>query len=458
MQTSEEKDKAYIWHPFTQMQGWLENKQTVIVEAEGVRLKDSEGRVYYDGVSSLWVNLHGHRRKEIDAAIIAQLGKVAHSTALGLANVPAAEFAEMLVKVTPEGLDKVFYSDDGSTAVEVALKMAFQYWQHQGKPEKKRFVALSNAYHGDTVGTVSVGGIDLFHRVFEPLLFKPYHIPSPSCYHCRLTEKQACRMQCVEVLEAVLREKHGEIAALVIEPVVQAAAGMLMAPHGYLKRVRALTKQYDVLLIADEVATGFGRTGKMFACEYDCVSPDFLCLSKGITGGYMPLAATLTTQAVFDAFLGEMAEKKTFYHGHSYTANQLACAAGIASLKLFETDRVIENLQEKIYFISEKLVGISELAHVGEARQRGMIVGIELMADKKKHLPYAWEQCMGAVVCMKAREYGLFIRPVGDVIVFMPPLCSTVEELAEMLAVIQRSIHEVTDLGATVKAGGGAHF
>lgn len=458
MQTIEEKDKAYIWHPFTQMKDWLENDQTVITEAEGVRLKDSEGRTYYDGVSSLWVNLHGHRRKEIDEAIIAQLGKVAHSTALGLANVPAAELAERLVKIAPEGLVKVFYSDDGSTAVEVAIKMAFQYWQHRGKPEKKRFIALSNAYHGDTVGTVSVGGIDLFHRVFEPLLFKPYHVPSPCCYHCKLTEKQDCRMQCVEVLEAVLREKHEEIAALVIEPVVQAAAGMLMAPHGYLKRVRELTKQYGVLLIADEVAVGFGRTGRMFACEHDCVSPDFLCLSKGITGGYMPLAATLTTQEVFDAFLGDMAEKKTFYHGHSYTANQLACAAGIASLKIFEQDRVIEKMQEKIYFISEKLQELFELPHVGEARQRGMIVGVELMEDKEKHQPYAWEKCMGAVVCMKAREYGLFIRPVGDVVVFMPPLCSTLEELGDMLAILKRSIHEVTDLGETAASGGGAHF
>lgn len=452
------KDKAYIWHPFTQMKGWLESDQTVITEAKGIKLIDTEGKEYYDGVSSLWVNIHGHRHPKIDQAIIDQLGKVAHSTALGLANVPASEFAQMLVEVSPEGLNKVFYSDDGSTAVEVALKMAFQYWQHKGKPNKNKFIALNQSYHGDTVGSVSVGGIDLFHRVFKPLLFEPYHIPSPSCYHCSLTQKEECHMQCVEVLEKVLKEHHDKIAGLVIEPLVQAAAGMLMAPAGYLKRVRELTKKYDVLLIADEVATGFGRTGRMFACDNECVSPDLMCISKGITGGYMPLAATLTTDEIYHAFLGDMKDKKTFYHGHSYTANQLACAAGIASLEIFKEEKTIEKMQEKIYLIRERLDKIGEMVHVGEARQRGMIIGIELMKDKENRVPYAWEDCMGAVVCMKAREHGLFIRPVGDVVVFMPPLCSTIEEINKMLDIIEISIHEITDLGKTAQEGGGAHF
>ncbi|WIW70770.1 adenosylmethionine--8-amino-7-oxononanoate transaminase [Anaerosinus gibii] len=452
------KDKAYIWHPFTQMKGWLESDQMVITEAKGIKLIDTEGKEYYDGVSSLWVNIHGHRHPKIDQAIIDQLGKVAHSTALGLANVPASEFAQILVEVSPEGLNKVFYSDDGSTAVEVALKMAFQYWQHKGKPNKNKFIALNQSYHGDTVGSVSVGGIDLFHRVFKPLLFEPYHIPSPSCYHCQLTQKEECHMQCVEVLEKVLKEHHDKIAGLVIEPLVQAAAGMLMAPAGYLKRVRELTKKYDVLLIADEVATGFGRTGRMFACDNECVSPDLMCISKGITGGYMPLAATLTTDEIYHAFLGDMKDKKTFYHGHSYTANQLACAAGIASLEIFKEEKTIERMQEKIYLIRERLEKIGEMVHVGEARQRGMMIGIELMNDKENGVPYAWEDCMGAVVCMKAREHGLFIRPVGDVVVFMPPLCSTVEEINKMLDIIEISIHEITDLGETAQEGGGAHF
>lgn len=458
MNQYEIKDKQYIWHPFTQMKGWLEERQTVITDANGIILKDSEGNSYYDGVSSLWVNLHGHRRPEIDQAIIAQIGKVAHSTALGLANIPAADLAELLVKVTPKGLEKVFYSDDGSTAVEVALKMAFQYWKHKGKPKKEKFIALDSAYHGDTIGAVSVGGVDLFHRAFSSLLFTGYKVPSPSCYHCKLTLRDECQMQCLKVLEVVLEKHHEEIAGLIIEPMVQAAAGMLMAPAGYLKRVRELTSQYGVLLIADEVATGFGRTGRMFACDHECVSPDLLCLSKGITGGYLPLAATLTTQEIFDAFLGGLKEKKTFYHGHSYTANQLACAAGIASLKIFTTDHVLEAMQPKILLISECLQKIACLPHVGDARQRGMIVGIELMQDKEKYIPYAWEQTMGAAVCMKAREHGLFIRPVGDVVVFMPPLCSTEEEIKTMLAMIERSIIEVTELGQTVNSGGSAHF
>lgn len=459
MNQIEQKDKKYIWHPFTQMQGWLENDQTVIADAEGIKLIDLQGREYYDAVSSLWVNLHGHRRAEIDQAIIKQLGRVAHSTALGLANIPAAEYAEQLVQVAPPGLTKVFYSDDGSTAVEVAIKMAFQYWQHRGKPAKKRFVALDQAYHGDTVGTVSVGGIDLFHRVFQPLLFEPLHIPSPSCYHCKLTANPGqCEFTCVQQLEKLLADRHGEIAALVIEPLVQAAAGMLMSRPGYLAKVREVTSRYDVLLIADEVATGFGRTGRMFACDNEEVSPDLMCLSKGITGGYLPLAATLATDEIFNAFLGEMADKRTFYHGHSYTANQLGCAAALASLKIFTDDKVFAGLESKIQAIADNLVKLREQEHVGDARQCGMIAGIELMQNKSLKAPYPWDQTTGAKVCMKAREYGVFIRPVGDVIVFMPPLCSTVEEINHMLNAVYRSIDEITNQGQTAASGGGAHF
>ncbi|QJW47749.1 adenosylmethionine--8-amino-7-oxononanoate transaminase [bacterium BFN5] len=457
MSEFERKDKQYVWHPFTQMKGWLESPQTVITDASGIKLMDTDGREYYDAVSSLWVNIHGHRRAEIDQAIISQLGKVAHSTALGLANVPAAEYAEQLVSVAPKGLNKVFYSDDGSTAVEVAIKMAFQYWQHKGKPAKKRFVALEQAYHGDTVGTVSVGGIDLFHRVFKPLLFEPFHIPSPSCYHCKLAPEQ-CGLACAQALEDLLAVKHEEIAALVIEPLVQAAAGMLMSPPGYLAKVRAITQKYNVLLIADEVATGFGRTGKLFACEHEQVEPDLMCLSKGITGGYLPLAATLTTDEIYQAFLGDMAEKRTFYHGHSYTANQLGCAAALASLKIFADDQVIESLEPKIAAIRTKLAQIGEQEHVGDARQCGMIAGIELMQDKATKQPYPWDQTTGAKVCMKAREYGVFIRPVGDVVVFMPPLCSTIDEINYMLDVVYRSIDEVTIQGKLTAGGGGAHF
>ncbi|MEG6584504.1 adenosylmethionine--8-amino-7-oxononanoate transaminase [Dendrosporobacter sp. 1207_IL3150] len=459
MNIFEAKDKQFVWHPFTQMKGWLENDQTVIADAKGIKLFDTDGKEYYDAVSSLWVNIHGHRRAEIDQAIIDQLGRVAHSTALGLANIPASEFAEKLVKAAPAGLNKVFYSDDGSTAVEVAIKMAFQYWQHKGQPKKNRFVALDQAYHGDTVGTVSVGGIDLFHRVFKPLLFEPFHIPAPSCYHCQLADDpKKCKLACVQALENLLAEHHDEIAALIIEPLVQAAAGMLMSPSGYLAKVRELTKKYNVLLIADEVATGFGRTGKMFACDHEGVSPDLMCLSKGITGGYLPLAATLTTDEIYNEFLGDMKEKRTFYHGHSYTANQLGCAAALASIKIFEDDNVIAGLEPKIKAIADKLALIGQHDHVGDARQCGMIVGIELMEDKVAKKPYPWDQTTGAKVCMKAREYGIFIRPVGDVVVFMPPLCSTVEEINHMLDVVYKSIDEITSQGKTAAGGGGAHF
>ncbi|WP_371380987.1 adenosylmethionine--8-amino-7-oxononanoate transaminase [Sporomusa aerivorans] len=443
MHQAEKKDKEYVWHPFTQMQDWSTRPQKVIAAARGVKLIDTDGNQFYDGVSSLWVNIHGHRKAQIDKAIIDQLGKVAHSTMLGLANIPAAELAEQLVGIAPPGLNKVFYSDDGSTAVEVALKMAFQYWQHKGKPAKQKFITLEQAYHGDTVGTVSVGGIDLFHRVFKPLLFTPVHIPSPSCYHCQLSsDRTTCGMQCASVLEQVLSEHHAELAGLIIEPLVQAAAGMLMSPPGYLAKVRELTQKYNVLLIADEVATGFGRTGKMFACEQEAVAPDMMTLSKGITGGYMPLAATLTTDEIYNAFLGGYAEKKTFYHGHSYTGNPLACAAALANLRIFRDEKVIEGLGPKIEAAADKLQTIARLDYVGDVRQCGLIIGIELMQDKARKIPFPWEQAAGSRVCLTARQYGLIIRPIGDVIIFMPPLASTVDEIIEMLAIIERSVRE----------------
>lgn len=448
MQDIEAKDKQYVWHPFTQMQEWEAKPQKTIAAANGIKLIDTEGNEFYDGVSSLWVNIHGHRKAAIDEAIIEQLGKVAHTTMLGLANIPATELAEQLVEITPAGLNKVFYSDDGSTAVEVALKMAFQYWQHKGKPGKQKFISLEQAYHGDTVGTVSVGGIDLFHRTFKPLLFTPVQIPAPSCYHCRLASDPAsCGMLCAAKLEQVLAEHHGEIAGLVIEPLVQAAAGMLMSPPGYLAKVRELTRKYDVLMLVDEVATGFGRTGKMFACEHENVTPDMMMLSKGITGGYLPLAATLTTDEIYQAFLGGYAEKKTLYHGHSYTGNPLACAAALANLKIFREEQVIAGLAPKIAVVAQKLAEIRELAHVGEVRQRGLIIGIELMLDRMKKIPYPWEQAAGAGVCLQARKFGLIIRPIGDVVVFMPPLASTVGELEEMMDIIARAIKEITEDG-----------
>jgi adenosylmethionine-8-amino-7-oxononanoate aminotransferase len=443
----EEDDKTYIWHPFTQMKAYATEKPLVIEKGEGCALIDTEGERYIDGVSSLWVNLHGHRRKEIDEAIVSQLGKIAHSTLLGISNVPAVTLAKRLVEITPPGLTKVFYSDNGSTAVEVAIKIAFQYWQQKGSPspQKTRFLTLANAYHGDTLGSVSVGGIDLFHELYRPLLFSAHRAPSPYCYRCSLEQTHpSCGLACADEIESILKEHHHEIAAMIIEPAVQGAAGMLVSPQGYLTRVRELTRLYDVLLIADEVAVGFGRTGTLFACEHEGVEPDMMALAKGITGGYLPLAATLVTDEIFGAFLGNAEEGKTLYHGHSYTGNPLGCAAALASLDIFDKDRLLESLKQKILFLEEKLELFLSLPHVGEVRQKGFMVGIELVEDKKTKRPYPVAKRVGHRVILEARRKGAIIRPLGDVIVIMPPLSISFGELGTLLDVVFESIGSVT--------------
>lgn len=446
MNRIEALDKQYVWHPFTQMRDWEANPQLVIAAGKGIKLIDVDGKEYYDGVSSLWLNVHGHQKKEIDEAIIAQLGKIAHTTMLGLANVPAAELAAQLIEIAPAGLAKVFYSDSGSTAVEIAIKMAYQYWQLKGQTQKKKFVTLTNAYHGDTVGSVSVGGIDLFHRIFQPLLFETLPVSSPCCSSCTSAEEQEKRAaDYAAELEALLERRGNEIAAMVVEPLIQGAAGMLTQPAGYLRRIRELTRKYNVLLIVDEVATGFGRTGRMFACEHEGVSPDIMTVAKGITAGYMPLAATLTTQEVYSAFLGDYQEQKTFFHGHSYTGNPLACAAALANLKVFKDEKVIEGLGAKIAAVTAKLDTFWQLKHVGDIRQCGLMIGIEIFQDKAAKAEYPWEWGMGNKVCMKARELGLVIRPLGNVVVLMPPLASTVEDLEAMLDITYQAIEIITE-------------
>jgi adenosylmethionine-8-amino-7-oxononanoate aminotransferase len=427
-------EKRHLWHPFTQMRGWAAEEPLFIESGEGIRLRDIHGREYYDANSSLWVNIHGHRRPEIDAAIAEQLGRVAHSTMLGLTHVPAAQLAQALVRIAPPRLTRVFYSDSGSEAVEIALKIAFQYWQHRGQPARARYVALQESYHGDTVGSVSVGGISLFHGIFRPLLFEADFAPCPA--------RAGGLDRAVEGLDAILRRREGQIAAVIVEPMVQAAGGMLVAPPGYLRRARELCDRHDTLLIADEVATGFGRTGRMFACEHEGVSPDLMCLAKGLTGGYLPLAATLATEEIYTAFLGEYAERKTFFHGHSYTGNPLACAAALASLRIFDRDRVIEGLPPKIERVRECLTSLRELPWVGDARQCGLMVGVEVVRDRRTGEPYPWEAAMGARICRRARTLGLITRPLGDVVVFVPPLASTEADLEAMLGIIRRAIEE----------------
>ena len=341
-------DREFVWHPFTQMKDYASKDPIVIERAEGSYLIDSEGKKYIDGVSSLWVNIHGHAVPEIDGAIKRQLELVSHSTLLGITNPPAVELAKELVEICPPGLKKVFYSGDGASAVEVALKMAFQYWSHKGRPEKKAFLCLDNGYHGDTLGAVSVGGIDIFHKAFSPLLFKTYRAPSYYCYRCPLGETwPGCGIACADEMGEILRENHEEIAAVILEPCVQAAGGMVVAPDGYLAKVREYCTRYDVLMIVDEVATGFGRTGKMFACEHDGVTPDMMVLGKGMTGGYLPLSATITTDEIYEEFLGDYEEFKTFFHGHSYSGNPLSCAAAMGNLEAFRNNDTLAALSEK---------------------------------------------------------------------------------------------------------------
>ncbi len=414
-------DREYIWHPFTQMKDWVRDEPLIIDSADGIYLKDIDGNIYMDGVSSLWVNLHGHCHAYIDAALRKQIAQLSHSTLLGLSNTPAIKLAERLVKIAPKGLKKVFYSDNGSTAVEIAIKMAYQYWQNTGLKKKIQLVHLSHSYHGDTLGSVSVGGIDLFHKVYRKLIFKTISLKGHG-------------WEALEALEKLLERRGDSIAALVVEPLVQGAAGMLVWPTGVLKKMRDLTRKNNVFLIADEVATGFGRTGKMFACEHEGVTPDFLCLAKGITGGYLPLAATLTTQKVFNGFLFDYKEQKTFFHGHTYTGNPLSCAAALANLEVFQKERTLTKLGPKIKFLAKSLKMFYNLPSVAEVRQKGFMAGIEL----KGRL----EDRVGAQVCQALRKYGVILRPLGNVIVLMPPLSISIEELDFLLMATYRAIED----------------
>jgi adenosylmethionine-8-amino-7-oxononanoate aminotransferase len=415
-------DKRVLWHPFTQQQGWCEEEPLIIDRAAGCTLYDTDGNAYIDGVSSLWCNVHGHAHPEIDRALRAQLERVAHTTMLGLSHPGAIELAAQLVELAPEGLSRVFYSDNGSTATEVALKMAFQYWRHRGVPERDGFICLRDAYHGDTIGSVSVGGIDVFHACFGPLLFDAWQARSGDAVH----------------MAELLREHAGRVAAVIVEPLVQGAAGMLTHPDGYLRDVRALCDEHDVLLICDEVATGFGRTGTMFACEQEGVVPDLMCVAKGLTGGYMPLAATLASERIYASFLGEHEELKTFFHGHTYTGNPLACAAALATLEIFRRERTLDALAPKIELLGELLEEfVGPLPGVREIRRRGFMVGIELDG-------FPAHARMGHEVALAARRRGAVIRPLGDVVVLMPPLAISAEELRHLVAITSAAVAEAT--------------
>lgn len=440
-------DRTYLWHPYTQMQEWEQEPPLIIARGKGPYLIDTRGRKYLDGVSSLWVNVHGHRHPILDRALRVQLQRIAHSTLIGLSNPPAIRLARELIRLAPSGLTRVFYSDNGSTAVEVALKIAVQYWQ-QHRPRagpKRTFVHFRLAYHGDTAGCMSVSGIDLFRGRFHPLCFPTIRVEPAYCYRCPLGLRYpSCAMACLDQVERVLKRRHRQIAGLIIEPLIQAAGGMLTSPPGYLKQVRDLCTRYGVLLIADEVATGFGRTGRMFACEHEGVSPDLLAISKGLTGGYLPLAATLATEEVYRAFLGSYEEWKTFFHGHSYTGNPLGCAVALANLAVFRAERTLTRMRSRIATLARLLRPLFRLPHVGDVRQRGYMVGIELVVDRTTREPYPLTERIGHGVAMAARRRGLLIRPLGGVVVLMPPLSTPIKELARMVATVRDSIQDVT--------------
>ncbi|WHY00158.1 adenosylmethionine--8-amino-7-oxononanoate transaminase [Neobacillus sp. DY30] len=439
-----EKSKKHLWLPFTQMKDYDENP-LIIESGKGIKVKDIDGKEYYDGFSSVWLNVHGHRKKELDDAITKQLGKIAHSTLLGMTNVPATELAEKLIKISPEKLTRVFYSDSGAEAMEIALKMAFQYWKNIGKPEKQKFISMQNGYHGDTIGAVSVGSIALYHQVYGPLMFESCKAPIPYVYRFESGDPAQCRDECLNTLEQLLIENHREIAALTIESIVQGAGGIIRMPEGFLTGVRELCTKYGVLLIVDEVATGFGRTGKMFACEHESVQPDIMAIGKGITGGYLPIAATLTTEEIYMAFYDDYQKLKTLFHGHSYTGNQLGCAVALENLRLFESEKIVEQVANNSEYLHLLLNELQSLPHVGDIRQLGFMCGIELVHSKETKEPYPAEKRVGFQVTLKMRELGMLTRSLGDVIVFMPPLVSTRDDLRAMVMIMKEAISEVTN-------------
>ncbi len=438
-------DKRYLWHPFTQMQDWLAEAPVIIARGEGCYLIDVDGNRYIDGVASMWTSVHGHNHPELNTALKTQVDKVAHSTLLGYSNIPAIELAKKLVELTPVGLNKVFYSDNGSTAVEIALKMVYQYWQHKGEPQRKLFVHFDNAYHGDTIGAMSVGGIDSFHATFDSLLFKGIRVSTPDTYRSRNTNDSVIKTQWLNAVENTLSVHSGQIAGIILEPLIQGAGGMLLSPRGFLKELSALAKQWKTLLIVDEVMTGFGRTGKMWACEHESITPDLLCTAKGLAAGYLPLAATLTTDEIYNAFLGEYRDLKTFFHGHTFTGNPLACAVALENIAIFERENLLSRLQPTIAHFKNRLQEFYRLSHVSDVRVCGLAAGIDLMKNPDTHTPYPFEEKVGIRVCKEALTRGALLRPLVNTIVLMPPLQISVPALDTLLDIVYASIEAVPE-------------
>lgn len=438
------RDLRHVWHPCSQMKDYEDFPPIVIKRGEGVWLYDEHGQKYLDAVSSWWVNLFGHANARISKALSEQAFTLEHVIFANFTHEPAIKLAEKLVQLTPEGLNKVFFADNGSSAIEVALKMSFQYHMQSGKKTKKQFLALTDAYHGETLGALSVGGVDLYNEVYQPLLLVTVRAQGPDCFRCPFNDKpESCQAQCIRFVEEELTEHHEEITAVIIEPLIQAAAGMKMYPPVYLKRLRELCTAYDVHLIADEIAVGFGRTGTMFACEQANISPDFMCLSKGLTGGYLPLSVVLTTDNVFDAFYDDYKTMKAFLHSHSYTGNTLACRVALEVLSIFEDEHIIELIQQKgeqMRALAKEAFG--DLPYVGEYRQVGLVGAIELVANREKKKPLPSEERIGYQIYKKALEKGLLIRPLGNILYFMPPYIISDDEMRFMIQTTKETMEQ----------------
>ena len=428
------KDKKYVWHPFTQMKDYETDSPIIIDRGEGIYIWDLEGNKYIDAISSWWVNTLGHSHPRLNEALKKQVEKIEHVLLAGFSHKPAIELAEKLIQITPEKLTKVFYSDNGSTAVEVALKMAYQYWLQSGHPKKNKFVALKNSYHGDTMGAVSVGGVDVYFKLYKGMMFDIHQAESPYCYRCPMGKTRPdCDIECLSSIENIFKEHGEEIAGIIVEPLVQAAGGMIMYPAEYLKRLRTLCDKYNVLLIHDEVAMGFGRTGKMFAFEHAGITPDLVCLAKGITAGYLPLSVTLATDEIYSAFYDDYETLKTFFHGHSFTGNPLAASVAVENLKILEEEKIIESIQPKIEALRKNLEKFREFDCVGDIRQTGMIGAVEIVKDKATKEPYKFEERIGSKIYKEALKRGAILRPLGSVIYFMPPYVITEEEIEKMV-------------------------
>ncbi|MCM8796476.1 MAG: adenosylmethionine--8-amino-7-oxononanoate transaminase [Candidatus Omnitrophica bacterium] len=442
------KDLQYNWHPYTQMKDCRQIPNILIEKARGLKLFDAKGRFYYDTISSWWCNVHGHNHPYIKKAIKTQLERLEHVLFAGFIHKPAILLAEGLIAIAPKSLKKVFYSDNGSTAVEVALKMSFQYWQNTGMVKKKKFVSLDMGYHGDTIGTMSLSGIDLFNRVFSPLFFLSYKIPSPYCYRCPMGKNnQSCTIECIKPLEKLLERNSDEISGIILEPMVLCAAGMLVYPAQYLEKVAMLARRFKVHLILDEVATGFGRTGKMFAAEHAGVMPDFLCLSKGITAGYLPLGATLTTDKIYNAFYADYCQKKTFFHGHTYTANPLACSAALASLELFKREKTLLRINRVSSLFAKEMEFFRRLDFVGDVRYIGLIGALELVRNKERKEPFDFKERIGLKVYQKGLENNLVLRPLGNIIYLFLPLCVREKELNDIFKRVQLTFMQLQGEG-----------